>query len=521
ADVAAARAAAESAGAKLAELRDALDAMQARKAELQAARDAASSELAEAKAELSGVQREWEALKRDRDARERAAAKRSGRHQAIDGVRAAKGYERAVAAALGRDGKALLGAPEGDSEGRYWTGAEAPSPVSDSLSTHVESAPDELRALLALVHVAESDDGRALAPGHALVTLSGQLRRWDGLVVRGEGSAEAARLEAENRFAELDRRLPALREAAGNAQSTLDMAGEELAQLQRDLVARERELAGAADAERQALRALDQAEAARERLAARLEELARNEAEHAETLEAARAELDAAQARRDALPDPEAGRAALEAARTKNEASRATLQARAAELASHDQSLAVARERAAAQRSDMANWQARSGDAARRLSELEIRAEEIEQDRAVTAAKPEGLMREIEQGDQVRERLARELAAAEAAVSAAQAEAQQADSGFAAANEALAKARENRAGLAERAENQDGRRIEMARIAGARFQCPPPLLPQRFEFEEAAIRSAEAESDEMDRLTASRERIGPVNLVAAEELERI
>ena len=521
ADVVAARAAAESAGAKLAELRDALDAMQARKAELQAARDAASSELAEAKAELSGVQREWEALKRDRDARERAAAKRSGRHQAIDGVRSAKGYERAVAAALGRDGKALLGAPEGDSEGRYWTGAEAPSPVSDSLSTHVESAPDELRALLALVHVAESDDGRALAPGHALVTLSGQLRRWDGLVVRGEGSAEAARLEAENRFAELDRRLPALREAAGNAQSTLDMAGEELAQLQRDLVARERELAGAADAERQALRALDQAEAAHERLAARLEELARNEAEHAETLEAARAELDSAQARRDALPDPEAGRAALEAARAKNEASRATLQARAAELASHDQSLAVARERAAAQRSDMANWQARSGDAARRLSEMEIRAEEIEQDRAVTAARPEGLMREIEQGDQVRERLARELAAAEAAVSAAQAEAQQADSGFAAANEALAKARENRAGLAERAENQDGRRIEMARIAGERFQCPPPLLPQRFEFEENAVRSAEFESEEMDRLTASRERIGPVNLVAAEELERI
>ena len=371
------------------------------------------------------------------------------------------------------------------------------------------------------MHVAESDDGRALAPGHALVTLSGQLRRWDGLVVRGEGSAEAARLEAENRFAELDRRLPALREAAGNAQSTLDMAGEELAQLQRDLVARERELAGAADAERQALRALDQAEAARERLAARLEELARNEAEHAETLEAARAELDSAQARRDGLPDPEAGRAALEAARAKNEASRATLQARAAELASHDQSLAVARERAAAQRSDMANWQARSGDAARRLSEMEIRAEEIEQDRAVTAAKPEGLMREIEQGDQVRERLARELAAAEAAVSAAQAEAQQADSGFAAANEALAKARENRAGLAERAENQDGRRIEMARIAGERFQCPPPLLPQRFEFEEDAIRSAEAESEDMDRLTASRERIGPVNLVAAEELERI
>ena len=168
--------------------------MQARKAELQAERDEASSDLAEARAELSGVQREWEALKRDREARERAMSKRSGRQQAIDGVRAAKGYERAVAAALGRDGKALLGVPEGDAEGRYWTGADAPSPVEDSLSAHVESCPAELRALLALVHVAQEDDERALQPGHALVTMAGQLRRWDGLVVRGEGSAEAARL---------------------------------------------------------------------------------------------------------------------------------------------------------------------------------------------------------------------------------------------------------------------------------------------------------------------------------------
>ncbi len=69
----------------------------------------------------------------------------------------------------------------------------------------------------------------------------------------------------------------------------------------------------------------------------------------------------------------------------------------------------------------MANWQARSGDAARRLSEMETRAEEITQERAVTAAKPEGLMREIEQGDQVRERLTRELAAAEQAVAEANA----------------------------------------------------------------------------------------------------
>ena len=521
ADVDAAKAAAEEASQTLAERRRTLEEMQARKAELQASRDSAASALSEARAELSGVQREWEALTRDREARERAAAKRSGRQQAIDGVRAAKGYERAVAAALGRDGKALLGLPEGDAEGRYWTGAVAPSPVADSLSAHVETCPEELRAPLALMHVAKADDGRTLAPGHSLVTMDGRLRRWDGLVVHGEGSAEAARLEAENRFAELDTRLPALRDAATAAQAAMDTASEELGRLQRDLVAAERELAGTAEAERQALRALDQAESARERLASRLEELDRSEAEHGELVAAAQADLAAAEAKRDALPDPAAGRATLEAARAQNEAARTAMQARAAALAAHDQALAVARERASAQRSDMANWQARSGDAARRLSEMETRAEEITQERAVIAAKPEGLMLEIEQGDQVRERLTRELSAAEQAVAEANALAQEADRGFTATNEALAAARENRAGLSARAESQDGRRIEMARISGERFQCPPPLLPQRFEFDEDAIKSAETESDEMDRLTASRERIGPVNLVASEELARI
>ena len=513
--------AAKDAAADVEAKRAAIEEMQARKAELQAERDEAASAYSAAKAELSGVAREYDALKRDREARERAAAKRSGRQQAIDGMRAEKGYERAVAAALGRDGKALLGLPDEGSEGRYWTGADAPEPVSDSLADHVVECPEELRAKLALVHVAKSDDGRALAPGENLVTLDGKLRRWDGLVVRGEGAAEAARLEAENRFAELDALVPDLEAAVTRAEATEAEAAEGLSTLQRDLVAAERELSSASEAERHALRALDQAEAARERVAARLAELGEAEKDHADLVHSAKADLATSEAKRAALPDPAAGRASLEAARAKNEAARAALQARAAELAAHDQSLAVARERTAAQRSDMANWQARSGEAARRLSDMARRFEEIEEQRAIFAAKPEGLMREIEQGDTVRERLGKELAEAEKALAAANEVAQGADRAFTAANEALAEARESRADLSARAENEDARRVEMARLSGERFQSPPPLLPGKFDFAEDSVKSAEAESEEMDRLTASRERIGPVNLVAAEELEKI
>ena len=60
-----------------------------------------------------------------------------------------------------------------------------------------------------------------------------------------------------------------------------------------------------------------------------------------------------------------------------------------------------------------------------------------------------------------------------------------------------------------------------ARQSGERFQCPPPLLAGRFEFDPEQVAGSTEEGADMDRLTADRERIGPVNLVAAEELARI
>ena len=515
--VAAAKTESECATRDLAQLREALRTDQSRKEALQAARDEAASALAAANAELAGVEREWSALARDREARARQAAGRAGRPSALERVRAAKGYERALAAVLGRDAKAPLGAAEGD--GRFWTGGTAPAPVADTLAARVPECPPELAARLALVHVAEVDDGRPLVPGEWLVTLAGHLRRWDGFVARGEGAAEAARLEADNRFADLDAQLTPLRHGVARADATQAAAQEELSALQRDLVVAERAVTEASEAERQALRALDQAEAARR--AARLAELDNAADDLADQRAQAVAELASAQERREALPDPATGRAALEAAQARNETARVAQQAAMAALAAHDQALAVTRERTSAQRADMASWQARASEAAQRLAGMAQRFEEIEAERAVMAAKPEGLMREIEQGDVVRERLGRELAEAEAAVAGAQQSATAAERGLAEAVEALATARETRAGLAARAENEETRRGEMARISGERFQCPPPMLAQRFDFDADAVRDTGAESDAMEQLVSSRERIGPVNLVAAEELARI
>jgi chromosome segregation protein len=519
--VADARSAAEAATDGLAALRAALETKRAQGDALRIARDEAASALSAARADYAGLEREYTALDRDRQARARQASNRHGLPAALDRVRAAPGYERALAAVLGRDAKAPLGSPESGADGRFWTGSATPAAVADALAKHVTDCPPQLAARLALVHVVDADDHRPLNPGEWLVTRDGALRRWDGFIARGEGAAEAARLEADNRLAELEELLPPRRAALAEAEVAQTRAHDDLAALQRELVADERALQAAAETERTALRTLDQAEAARERHAARLAELAAAAGELAEQRKSAQTDLDAAQAKRAALPSPDAGRATLDAARAKNEAARGALQASTAELAAHDQALAVARERAAAQRSDMANWQARSSEAARRLGDMARRFEEIEQERAVVAAKPEGLMREIEQGDVVRTRLAGELGEAESAVATAQSAAQLAERAHTEAVEALAAARESRAGLAARAEGEEQRREEMGRISGERFQCPPPLLAGRFGFEAEAVRNAALESEEMDRLVASRERIGPVNLVAAEELSRI
>ncbi|HKT86169.1 MAG TPA: AAA family ATPase [Novosphingobium sp.] len=515
--VAAARTRAEAAANALAGARTALDARQGRKAELQIERDAAASELAGARADLTSIEREHAALLRDREARAKGAKAAHGLPTAIDAVRAEPGYERALAAVLGRDAKAPLGQVQG-ADGRFWTGAEAPAPVEGSLAAHVTRCPPELVARLALVHVADEDDDRVLCPGEWLVTRTGLLRRWDGFVARGEGAAEAARLEADNRFAELEAMLPPLREAVASAEARQTRAQRELSALQASVVAAEREIAQAADAERGALRAVDQAEDARQRQQARRAELDSSAGELVEQRKLAGQELASAEEKRAGLPDPQAGRAALESAQAKNAAGRNALQSAAAALAAHDQALAVARERTASQRADIRNWQARAGDATNRLAQMAGRLEEIETERVVIAAKPASLMAEIEKGEAVRNRLAEELTKAEAAVGAAAEAARKADASLAGAQETLASSREARAGAVARAENEDQRRVEMARVSGERFQCPPPLLPERFAFASADVADAQEESAAMDGLVADRERIGPVNLVAADEL---
>jgi len=96
-----------------------------------------------------------------------------------------------------------------------------------------------------------------------------------------------------------------------------------------------------------------------------------------------------------------------------------------------------------------------------------------------------------------------------------------AEAAAAAAGETLAAAREARAGAVARHENQELRRVEMGRISGERFECPAPVLPAKIGFDAATVQEASAESARFEKLTADRERLGPVNLVAETELREL
>ncbi|PZO50595.1 MAG: hypothetical protein DCF16_12675, partial [Alphaproteobacteria bacterium] len=87
--------------------------------------------------------------------------------------------------------------------------AKAPAPslpsAAQSLARFVK-APDALAARLSLVGVVDAKDGAKLAkdlpPGGRLVSVEGDLWRWDGFVRRADApQPAAARLEHKNRLA--------------------------------------------------------------------------------------------------------------------------------------------------------------------------------------------------------------------------------------------------------------------------------------------------------------------------------
>ncbi|MBX9796943.1 chromosome segregation protein, partial [Sphingomonas sp.] len=497
-----------------AQARQSLTGAEATERTARAARDHAQAERARAHAELAALDSESAALAK--------ATRASGHARLLDQLRPDPGYERALAAALGDDVDAGLDA----AAERHWAGA-TPQPgdpdlpaAGAPLAAHV-AAPAALARRLAQVVVVEADAGQPLAVGQRLVTLAGVLRRWDGYVARGGGAAAAERLEKINRRHALEAARPAAVRAVEAADAELARIDDSIAEARR-AAGDARRLIEAADARaRDAMRAEDRAVAALERLAAQradhAERAARATADRAE----AASEVAQAEAALKTLPDGHATGAEVMRLQRAAEATRAaSAEARAARTAL-DRDLALDRDRLAAGQAEAKSWRARAGDAARRIADMAKRQEDMAADAAILAAKPASLDARLAQEEAAHAAARADADSALAAERAAEAELRASEQIAARAAEALAEARELRAGAAARAENQELRRVEMGRLSGERFECPPPLLPERAGFREDEVRGATDESARHERLMAERERLGAVNLVAEAELAEL
>ncbi len=480
-----------------------------------AARDEAQAAAGSAKAQLASLESEAAALAR-------SLVRREGKEpRAIDRIRAAPGYERALAAVLGDD----LEAPVGGAGPLRWAGANAAGDAAlgkgcVSLADHVE-APAELARRLAQVIVVEADDGRPLGIGLRLVTRDGRMRRWDGFIAEEQGAAAAEGLIRRNRLAEIEGQLEPARATLAAAEQALQAAATGLHAAQHDGQAARTVLAAAERRARDEALVEDRARVAIERIESRRTELGERAVETATERDAAAAESDEAAAVVARLPDGAETVRAVAAQRAATDAARAAVGQLRLDLAALDRGLATDRDRSAAARVEAQGWRARAGDAARRIEEMAARAVAAEEEAAVLASAPQTLAERIDAADADNATAAASVAQTAADERRIEAVLREAETVLAAVNEAAATARETRATAIARHENHEARRIEMGKLAGERFQCPAPVLPQKAGFDSADVGDIAAEQQRFDKLGLDRERIGPVNLVAEQELSEL
>jgi chromosome segregation protein len=476
-------------------------------------RDGAESRLASTRATLSAAKSEHEALTR-------ALGQIGG--SAIAELSAEPGYERALAAALGDDADAAIG---GDSP-RRWEGSEPRGddpalPAGCKCLADFVRAPAQLRRRLRQVVVSEEDEGQPLAVGQRLVTRGGRLRRWDGFVATSSGAAAAERLIRANRLADLSRQLPELEEAVAAARAEREAALAEM-ERSRDEAERARHAALAAErAMRDAARAIDGATAAIERKAGQRDSLTQRIEELKPVVDAASDALTLAQQALAVLPDSAVLEQDVESARSGAGAAASAVADKRAEAATRARETAADRERLTAAAREQLEWGRRQSDAEQRLVQTLERQSHQQEERSALEAEPAVLDAEIAAAERANDEGQVRIGEASAAETQAERALIDAAAAVAAANEQSAQTRERRAAAAARAEAEQARSAELATHAVDRFECLPARLPESLGFDPNAERDPNAEAARLERLTAERERIGPVNLVAETELAEL
>ncbi len=438
------------------------------------------------------------------------------------------GYETALGAALGED----LDISVEDTAPIHWAQAgdgsnDAALPEGVKPLATVMKAPMELSRRLAQIGIVDRGKGERIShelkPGQRLVSLEGDLWRWDGLIASADApSAAAQRLAQKNRLAELEEAGNKARMAVHEAQKLYDAGQETTANaIEVELSAREtvrenqRALSSAREALTLAERSVSQLAAKRSALAEAQNRLKSDTDETSRRV----VESDAALL---AMVDTRESEAELEALRTRVAQDRAALaEARAAFQSLSSEAEARGR-RLEVIKIERQTWQGRLQNAGKQIEILTRRQGETAEELARLAdapdefdAKRRDLLNQLETAEASRRQAADVLTAAET-------EQSNADRAARNAVDELAEAREKVGRAEERLNASKEKRAEIETRIREELECQPADLAAvaQIKPDDAMPDIIKIES-RLERQKAERERLGAVNLRADVEQTEI
>ncbi|MEM5469044.1 chromosome segregation protein SMC [Celeribacter marinus] len=518
-----ATAAQEAATRRAAETEAALIAADDARTETHTRESLARSARSEAEGEVNALKAEVAALAKMLDRDQIAGT------QVLDLIKVKSGYEKALGAALADElrqpaieayqASGWVTLPDYPDEQDLPMGVE---PLHDYVD-----APAVLSRRIGQIGLVKAEDGARLQsdlePGQRLVSVEGDMWRWDGYRAGAEDapSAAALRLQQLNRLEVLKQELVTEEAKAAGAIQAHEHLKAELTRLTEvDKAARD----ARRDADRalsDVARALSRAENEKSLAEGKVENLGLAVSRHDEEARAAQTRLDEARGALSQLPDLQSARDTIEEIKLTVEAARITMMSK---RSSHDE---MRREGEARTRrsqeviKELSGWRHRLETAEKRISELNDRKEASETELHDAGAQPaeiarrrDALMSKIDEAETRRKASADALALAETTLRDGVNAEREAERLASDAREARAAAEARRDAARETVEAA----VERIR---EELETTPHALLEELAVDPDKIPSHDAIEVDVNRLKRLRDSLGAVNLRAEEDSEEV
>ena len=511
-----ARAIAEAAEERLSQAEEMRAQTQDREAEARAERSAAEGEANAIRAEVAALAKLVE-----RDTAEGG--------QIIDRLQVEKGFEKALGAALADDLRAAEVEADGPSGWTVLPAYDHDQPLPDGITpmTNHVSVPDVLARRMSQIGLVDPDDGGRLQPllrpGQRLVSVEGDLWRWDGYRAWAEDapSAAALRLQQLNRLEELKQQLERSTVRMEATRAAHDRLTQELADLTRaDRDARD----ARRDADRtvaDAARALSRAEADLSMAQGRLENMRLAVKRHQEDAEIARRQVAEAEASLRELGDLDAARRQVDDVKMTVEAARMTMMAKRSHFDEIRREGDARTRRSQEVTKELSGWRHRLETAGKRIAELQERKDASEEDLFEASAAPEDIAEKREELNEAISVAEERRLAASDALAEAENGLRELVAGERDAERTASEAREARAGAQARAEAARDAVAQAAHRIEEALETTPQDLVVGLGDDVDRMPSSEAVEAEVGRLRRQRDALGAVNLRAEEDAKEV